>query len=166
MPEPAQPLRVKVTWDGVIATVALTGELDAASAPSMTERLMKVAEIYAPGAVVLDLRGILGRNTSRLGCLDKLIACGLLCQPSPIPGLAVASPAPPLSLAQFLLAEPHIRHILAQVQTASLRFGAYEAADALAWPPVQRLTCMPVGHPSSRDRRSAPQLACPVEMRF
>jgi anti-anti-sigma factor len=59
MPEGAQPLRVEITWDGVIATVTLTGELDATSAPRMTEHLMKVAEIYAPRALVLDLRGLL-----------------------------------------------------------------------------------------------------------
>jgi anti-anti-sigma factor len=59
MPEGAQPLRVKVTWNGVTATVTLTGDLDATGAPRMTECLMKVAEIYVPGAVVLDLRGLL-----------------------------------------------------------------------------------------------------------
>jgi len=59
MQDRAQPLRVEVTWNGVTATVTLTGDLDATRAPRVTECLMKVAEIYAPGAVVLDLRGLL-----------------------------------------------------------------------------------------------------------
>jgi len=58
MHEDAQPLRVEVGWDGVIATIALTEELNATSAPGMTERLMKVAQAHAPGALVLDLRGL------------------------------------------------------------------------------------------------------------
>lgn len=58
MRDRAQPLQIEVSWDGVIATVTLTGELDAASAPGLTERLMKVAAAREPGALVLDLSGL------------------------------------------------------------------------------------------------------------
>ncbi len=53
----AQPLRVEATWDGVIATVGLTGKLDVISVPALTELLTKVAEAQ-PGRLVLDLGGL------------------------------------------------------------------------------------------------------------
>lgn len=45
------------TWDGVIATVGLTGKLDVISVPALTELLTKVAEAQ-PGRLVLDLGGL------------------------------------------------------------------------------------------------------------
>ena len=53
----APPLRVEVTWDGGVAVVMLTGDLDITSEPGLTERLMKVAQAH-PERVVLDLGGL------------------------------------------------------------------------------------------------------------
>jgi hypothetical protein len=42
MKDRAQPLQLEVSWDGVIVTVALTGDIT--SAPGLTERLMKAVD--------------------------------------------------------------------------------------------------------------------------
>lgn len=70
MPEPAEPLRVEVTWDGVIAVVTLTGELDITSAPGMTERLTKIAEAH-PERLVLDLGGLVSVDVAGGRALDR-----------------------------------------------------------------------------------------------
>lgn len=51
------PLQVEVSWDGVIATVTVVGELDITTAPGLTERLEKVAGAH-PERLVLDLAGL------------------------------------------------------------------------------------------------------------
>lgn len=53
----APPLRVEVTWDGGVAVVMLTGELDITGERGLTERLIKVAHAR-PERVVLDLGGL------------------------------------------------------------------------------------------------------------
>jgi anti-anti-sigma factor len=68
--ERAQPFCVEVTWDGVIAVVALTGELDVTSAPGMTERMMKVAEAQ-PERLVLDLSGLVFVDVVGERALDR-----------------------------------------------------------------------------------------------
>jgi hypothetical protein len=45
---------MEVSWDGVVATVTVTGELDAATSPGLAGRLMSVAEAH-PERLVLDL---------------------------------------------------------------------------------------------------------------
>lgn len=57
MRDRAPPLQMEVTWDGVIATVTLTGELDITSAPGLAERLLKVVDA-GPERLVLDLGGL------------------------------------------------------------------------------------------------------------
>lgn len=69
-PEPAQSLRVKVTWDGVITVVTLTGPLDVTSAPGMTERLTKVVEAH-PERLVLDLGGLVSVDVAGGRALDR-----------------------------------------------------------------------------------------------
>jgi anti-anti-sigma factor len=66
----AQPLQIEVTWDGVMATVTLTGDLDVTSEPGMTERLMKVAEPH-PGQLVLDLGGLEFMDVAGASALDR-----------------------------------------------------------------------------------------------
>ncbi len=50
------PLQVEVTWDGVVSTVAVTGELNLTTAPDLTEHLLEVAAVR-PERLVLDLFG-------------------------------------------------------------------------------------------------------------
>jgi len=70
MLERTQPLRVEVTWDGGVATVVLTGDLDITSAPGMAERLMKVAEAH-PERLVLDLGGLVFVDVAGGRALDR-----------------------------------------------------------------------------------------------
>ena len=55
--EPAPPLRVEVGWDDVVATVAVTGQLDFSTASALTRRLLEVAAAH-PDRLVLDLGGL------------------------------------------------------------------------------------------------------------
>jgi anti-anti-sigma factor len=50
------PLQIEVTWDGRVATVTVTGELDITTAPGLMERLLKVAQAH-PERLVLELGG-------------------------------------------------------------------------------------------------------------
>jgi anti-anti-sigma factor len=51
------PLQTDVSWDGVVATVAVTGELDIATARALRHRLLEVASAH-PERLVLDLGGL------------------------------------------------------------------------------------------------------------
>lgn len=51
------PPLIEVTWDGVVATVTVTGELDITTAPGLMERLLQVAEARSE-RLVLDLGGL------------------------------------------------------------------------------------------------------------
>ena len=64
------PLQIDVSWDGVIATVTVTGELDIATAPGLMERLLKVAEAH-PERLVLDLDGLAFVDVAGARVLDK-----------------------------------------------------------------------------------------------
>ena len=48
------PLRVEVGWNDVVATVAVTGQLDFSTASALTTRLLEVAAAH-PDRLVLDL---------------------------------------------------------------------------------------------------------------
>jgi len=51
------PLQIDVRWDGAVATVTVTGELDITTAAALTRRLLAVAAGH-PVRLVLDLRGL------------------------------------------------------------------------------------------------------------
>jgi anti-anti-sigma factor len=48
------PLQARVCWDGAVATVFLSGELDSISAPALADDLIKITADH-PERVVLDL---------------------------------------------------------------------------------------------------------------
>ena len=58
-------LEVKVTENGSVAVLALTGELDISGIGRVEDELRQVEE-KAPGAVVLDLRGLTFMDSSGL----------------------------------------------------------------------------------------------------
>lgn len=64
------PLRVDVSQDGVIVTIAVRGELDLTSAPCLTECLLKVAKTH-PERVVLDLDGLVFLDVAGARALDQ-----------------------------------------------------------------------------------------------
>jgi len=51
------PLQIDVRWDGAVATVTVTGDLDITTAAALTRRLLAVAAGH-PVRLVLDLRGL------------------------------------------------------------------------------------------------------------
>lgn len=64
------PLPIEVSWDGVIVTVTVTGELDLATAPGLMERLLKVARAR-PERFVLDLSGLVFVDVAGARALDE-----------------------------------------------------------------------------------------------
>lgn len=84
----SSPLQVEVHWDGVVATVTVTGELDLTTAPGLSECLLKVAEDH-PGRVVLDLGRLVFVDVAGARALDrvhKVLAAQcpvILCRPRP-----------------------------------------------------------------------------------
>ncbi|HET9256278.1 MAG TPA: STAS domain-containing protein [Pseudonocardiaceae bacterium] len=64
-------LQVGVSRDGVIVTVAVTGELDITTAPGLTERLLKVARAH-PERLVLDLGGLVFADVAGARALDDV----------------------------------------------------------------------------------------------
>jgi len=63
------PLQIGVIWEGVIATVTVSGELDLTSAPRLTECLLKVGETH-PERLVLDLSGLVFVDVAGARALD------------------------------------------------------------------------------------------------
>jgi anti-anti-sigma factor len=63
------PLQIDVNWDGLIATVTVTGELDITTAPSLMERLLKVARTL-PERLILDLSGLAFVDVAGARALD------------------------------------------------------------------------------------------------
>lgn len=55
--DPGPPFQVAVCWDGVVATVTVTGEVDCTTAPALASRLREVAAAH-PERLVLDLDGL------------------------------------------------------------------------------------------------------------
>ena len=51
------PLQIDVRWDGAVATVTVTGNLDITTASALTRRVPPVAAGH-PVRLVLDLRGL------------------------------------------------------------------------------------------------------------
>ena len=65
----ASPLQTDVSWNGVVATVTVTGDLDFTTAPSLTERLLKVASAH-PKRLVVDLSGMVFVDVAGARALD------------------------------------------------------------------------------------------------
>lgn len=66
------PLQARVCWDGVIATVSLSGELDFISAPALIEDLIKVT-LDHPGRLVLDLDDLVFVDVAGARALDRAV---------------------------------------------------------------------------------------------
>jgi anti-anti-sigma factor len=66
----SSPLQVQVHWDGVVATVTVSGELDLTTASGLSERLLKVAEDH-PERLVLDLGRLVFVDVAGARALDS-----------------------------------------------------------------------------------------------
>src|SRR5215467_10752014 len=64
------PLQIDVSWDGVVATVTVTGELDIAAARALGRRLLEVASAH-PERLVLDLGGLVFVDAAGARALEK-----------------------------------------------------------------------------------------------
>lgn len=64
------PLQVEVSWDGVVATVTVSGELDCTTAPALTRRFLEVAA-ERPERLVLDLGGLVFVDVASARALDS-----------------------------------------------------------------------------------------------
>jgi anti-anti-sigma factor len=65
-------LHARVCWDGVIATVSLSGELDSISAPALIEDLLKVS-LDQPERLVLDLDALVFVDVAGARALDRAV---------------------------------------------------------------------------------------------
>jgi anti-anti-sigma factor len=66
---PASPLQIEVSWDDVVATVTVAGELDMTTATDLEMRLRKVAAMH-PERLVLDLSGLVFVDVAGARALD------------------------------------------------------------------------------------------------
>jgi anti-anti-sigma factor len=64
------PIQIQVSWDGVIATVTVTGELDITTATTLSRSLLHVAAQH-PERLVLDLAGLVFVDVAGARALDK-----------------------------------------------------------------------------------------------
>lgn len=64
-------LRTDVSWDGVVATVTVTGELDITTAAGLARRLLAVAAGH-PERLVLDLGGLVFADVAGARALDDM----------------------------------------------------------------------------------------------
>jgi anti-anti-sigma factor len=64
------PVQVEIRWEGVVATVTATGELDSTTAPAVAEALQKIVA-DRPERLVLDLRGLVFLDTAGAAVLDQ-----------------------------------------------------------------------------------------------
>src|SRR5215470_14534098 len=64
------PLQIDVSWDGVVVTVTVTGELDITAARTLGRRLLEVASAH-PERIVLDLGGLVIVDVAGARALDK-----------------------------------------------------------------------------------------------
>jgi anti-anti-sigma regulatory factor len=64
------PLQTEVSWDGVVATVTVTGGLDITAARALRRRLLEVASAH-PERLVLDLGGLVLVDAACAKALDN-----------------------------------------------------------------------------------------------
>lgn len=64
-------LQTDVSWDGVVATVTVTGELDTITATGLVRRLLAVAAGH-PERLVLDLGGLVFVDVAGARALDDV----------------------------------------------------------------------------------------------
>ena len=65
------PVQIGVSWDGVVATVTITGELDITTATPLTRRLLAVAAEH-PERLVLDLSELVFVDAAGARALDDV----------------------------------------------------------------------------------------------
>ena len=65
------PLQMDVSWDGVVATVTASGELDTATATVLARRLLAVAAEH-PERLVLDLSELVFADVAGARALDDV----------------------------------------------------------------------------------------------
>ena len=65
------PIQASVRWDGTVATVTVTGELDLTTATGLTRRLLAVAAEH-PQRLVLDLSGLVFVDVAGARALDDV----------------------------------------------------------------------------------------------
>ncbi|MGI8794747.1 MAG: STAS domain-containing protein [Acidimicrobiales bacterium] len=79
MPKKVDCFKVEVRYERERLVVAVTGEVDLATTPFLTERLTELAE-RGPVTVVLDTRGVAFMDSAGVAALIKahhaLVACG------------------------------------------------------------------------------------------
>ena len=68
--DPSPPFQVAVCWDGVVATVTVTGEVDTTTAPALASRLLEVTA-EQPERLVLDLDGLFFTDVASTRALDS-----------------------------------------------------------------------------------------------
>lgn len=66
------PVQVDVCWDGVIATVTVSGELDFTNAAGLTGRLLEVTTAH-PERLVLDLSDLLFVDVGGARAIDRAL---------------------------------------------------------------------------------------------
>jgi anti-anti-sigma factor len=87
--EPIPPFQVALSWEGVVVTATVTGEVDCATAPALAKRLLEVAAAR-PERLVLDLDRLFFTDVASARALDS--ACKTLEQQFPV--IVRASPRP------------------------------------------------------------------------
>jgi len=139
----SSPLETDVFWDGVVATVTATGELNITAARALRHRLLEVASAY-PERLVLDLGGLVFVDVAGVRALDdthKLLEarCPVIVRRSPtwpgkifgLTGLTAIRSAPVASGAG--------RDLAYQAKMARARAAASHARTRELW---QRTECL------------------------
>lgn len=81
MPDREPPLQVDVVWDGVVAKVTVTGELDMTTASTLCRHLLNTGAEH-PARLVLDLDGLELVDAAGARALDHV--CFLLESDCPV----------------------------------------------------------------------------------
>ena len=68
--DPSPPFKMAVCWDGVVATVTVTGEVDCTTASALARRLPEIAAAH-PERLVLDLDGLFFTDVASARALDN-----------------------------------------------------------------------------------------------
>ena len=68
--DPIPPFQVAVAWEGVVATVTVTGEVDCTTAQALAKRLLEVAAAH-PERLVLDLDRLFFTDVASARALDS-----------------------------------------------------------------------------------------------